>query len=382
MQVTVAGGGVAGSVCAIALRRIGADVTLYEAYPDPAGAIGSFLSIASNGLRALDAVGCLDAVRDAGTPVPTQRMWSSGGRLLGETPRGRLSNDPTHSITLRRADLVTVLRDAAARAGARIVTGERVVAATEAGDRVQIGFDSGNTVDSDLLIGADGIWSTVRTILDADAPRPAYAGMYSVSGLSTTRTEPGVFHMTFGRAGAFIHVTGPDGTTWWSAQVTEPTEPDLAAVDLPMLLDRYRHEERVVAVLRQATTMQRPTLDHTLDPVPTWRGERTVIVGDAAHPVGDGQGASMAIEDAIVLAQRLTLGNTVPDALAAYEDARRPRTTRMLKAGQDNRARKKTPGPVRRRVTENVMSFGLKHFYEKAMGWLYTYDVGELPVRA
>jgi 2-polyprenyl-6-methoxyphenol hydroxylase-like FAD-dependent oxidoreductase len=381
MQVTVIGGGVAGSVCAIALRRIGADVTIYEAYPDPAGAIGSFLSIASNGLRALDAVGCLDAVRDAGTPVPTQRMWSGGGRLLGETPRGRLAADPTHSVTLRRADLVTVLRDAAARAGARIVTGEKVVAATDAGDHVHASFDSGNTVDSDLLIGADGIWSTVRTILDANAPRPAYAGMYSVSGLSTTRTEPGVFIMIVGRAGAFIHVAGPDGTTWWSAQVAEPSAPDLAAVNLPMLLDRYRHEEQVVAVLRQATTMHQPTLDHVLDPVPTWRSDRTVIVGDAAHPVGAGQGASMAIEDAIVLAQRLTLGNGMPAALAAYEDARRARTTRMLKAGQDNRARKKVPGPVRRRVNETVMSFGLEHFYEKAMGWLYTYDVGELPVR-
>jgi hypothetical protein len=53
----------------------------------------------------------------------------------------------------------------------------------------------------------------------------------------------------------------------------------------------------------------------------------------------------------------------------------------MLKAGQDNRARKKATGPVRGRVTEAVMTFGLKHFYEKATGWLYTYDVGELPVR-
>jgi 2-polyprenyl-6-methoxyphenol hydroxylase-like FAD-dependent oxidoreductase len=369
-------------VCAIALRRIGADVTIHEAYPDPAGAIGSFLSIASNGLRALDAIGCLDAVRDAGTPVPTQRMLASSGRLLAETPRGRLSDDPTHSVTLRRADLVTVLREAATQAGARIVTGERVVAATETGDHVRVSFDSGNTVDSDLLVGADGIWSTVRTILDADAPRPTYAGIYSVSGLSTTRTEPGVFHMTFGRAGAFIHVAGPDGTTWWSAQVAEPTDPDLATVTLPTLLDHYRHEDQVVAVLQQATTMQRPTLDHVLTPVPTWRRDRTVIIGDAAHPVGAGQGASMAIEDAIVLAQHLALGNGVPAALAAYEDARRARTTRMLKAGQDNRARKKAPGPVRRRVNETVMSFGLKHFYDKAMGWLYTYDVGELPVRA
>ena len=381
MQVTVAGGGVAGSVCAIALRSIGAEVTIYEAYPDPAGIIGSFVSIASNGLRALDAAGCLDAVRCAGTSVPTQRLWSSNGRLIAESPRGRLTDDPMHSVTLRRADLVSALREKATQAGARVVTGEKVVGATETGDRVQVSFDSGNTVDSDLLVGADGIWSTVRTVLDADAPRPTYAGIYSMSGLSTAHTDPGVFHLTFGRAGAFLQVAGPDGTTWWSAQVAEPTQPDLTAVSLPTLLDHYRHEEQVIAVLRQATTTQRPALDHVLTPVPTWRSDRTVIVGDAAHPVGAGQGASMAIEDAIILAQQL-VSAPVPEALAAYENARRARTSKMMKAGQENRAMKKAPGPVRRRVTETVMSIGLKHFYDKAMGWLYTYDVGELPVRA
>lgn len=89
----------------------------------------------------------------------------------------------------------------------------------------------------------------------------------------------------------------------------------------------------------------------------------------------------MAVEDAIVLAQRLATA-PVPEALAAYEAARRPRINRMLKAGQDNRARKKADGRLRRHATDAVMSFGLKHFYEKATGWLYTYDVGELPVRA
>jgi 2-polyprenyl-6-methoxyphenol hydroxylase-like FAD-dependent oxidoreductase len=69
-------------------------------------------------------------------------------------------------------------------------------------------------------------------------------------------------------------------------------------------------------------------------------------------------------------------------APAAFEQARRPRVDRMLKAGQDNRARKKAAGPLRRTLTDAVMSFGLKHFYDKATGWLYTYDVGELPGRA
>ena len=370
MQVIVAGGGVAGAVSAIALRRIGADVTVYESYPDPAGSIGAFLSLASNGLRALDAVGGLEAVRACGRAVPTQQFWSSTGRLLGETPRGRRSGDPMHSITLRRGDLVAALREQARQAGAEIVTGERVVGATDTGDRVRVELAGGATVDTDLLVGADGIWSTIRTVLDTAAPRPTYAGLYSVSGTATIDADPG----------AFIHVDAGDGTVWWSAQVAEPTPPDLTTVDLDLLLDRYRHDERAVRVLSAAIAMQRPTLDHVLGPVPTWRGDRIVLVGDAAHPVGAGQGASMAIEDAVVLAQRLADG-PVPAALAAYEQARRPRITKVLKAGRDNRAMK-THGPVRRRLNDTVMSFGLKHFYEKATGWLYAYDVGPLPVPA
>jgi 2-polyprenyl-6-methoxyphenol hydroxylase-like FAD-dependent oxidoreductase len=79
---------------------------------------------------------------------------------------------------------------------------------------------------------------------------------------------------------------------------------------------------------------------------------------------------------------RLRLRHHDRQVLAAYENTRRPRITRMLKAGQDNRARKKAAGRLRRHTTDAVMSFGLKHFYEKATGWLYAYDVGELPVRA
>src|ERR1044071_2014370 len=175
MQVTIAGGGVAGTVCAIALRHIGADVTVYETYPDPAGRIGSFLGLAGNGLRALDAIGCLGAVQAAGHDVPTQRMWSSSGRLLGEVPRGRRPGDPLHSVTLRRADLVKTLRDQAAAAGARVATGARVVGFDTTGERVAVRLAGGNTVDSDLLIAADGIWATVRTLLDPPAPQPEYA---------------------------------------------------------------------------------------------------------------------------------------------------------------------------------------------------------------
>jgi 2-polyprenyl-6-methoxyphenol hydroxylase-like FAD-dependent oxidoreductase len=378
MQVTVAGGGVAGTVSAVALRRIGADVTVYEAHADAAGDIGGFVSLATNGLRALDAIGLEDAVRAHGVDMAVQRMWTGGGKLLGENPRGRRSTDLRHSITIRRADLVATLRAAAAAAGVRMATGERVTGAEPEGDGVRVTLASGSTVSSDLLVGADGIWSTVRTILDANAPRPEYAGILTVFGTSTTPTPPGVFNMIMGRGGAFAHLDA-GGTTWWAAQVLEPDP--ATPVDLGVLRDRYRREEQALAILDNVTDLRRPTRDHVLALVPTWHNDRIVLVGDAAHPVGAGQGASMAIEDTIVLAQRLAT-DPVPAALAAYDAARRDRIGKMLKAGHGNRASKKATGTVRRRVTDAVMSFGLKHFFEKATGWLYDYEVGELPVRA
>ncbi|HEX3787209.1 MAG TPA: NAD(P)-binding protein [Pseudonocardiaceae bacterium] len=126
MKVVVVGGGVAGAAGAIALRRIGAEVTVYEAYEDPAGPVGSFLSLATNGLRCLAVLGCLADVQRVGFAVDRQRMWSGRGKLLGDVPRARPAGDPLRSVTLMRGDLVTALRTEALRAGARIVTGRRL----------------------------------------------------------------------------------------------------------------------------------------------------------------------------------------------------------------------------------------------------------------
>src|SRR6185503_6421634 len=89
MRVAVIGGGVAGTVSALAFRRTGAEVTVHEAYEDAGGDVGSFVSLAANGLRGLAAVGCLERVRRRGFDVPRQRLVSSSGRTLGAMARGR-----------------------------------------------------------------------------------------------------------------------------------------------------------------------------------------------------------------------------------------------------------------------------------------------------
>jgi 2-polyprenyl-6-methoxyphenol hydroxylase-like FAD-dependent oxidoreductase len=378
------------------LRRIGAEVTVYETYDDPAGDVGSFLSLASNGLRGLDALGCLAPVQAAGVDVPRQRMWSAGGHPLADVPRGRRSSDTLHSVTLPRGHLVAALRRAAGDAGAKIVTGERLVGVTETSDGVTAEFAGGRRDTADLLVAADGIWSTVRGLLDPAAPRPEYAGLYAISGVSRLAgVEPGVFNMTFARNGAFIHLAaggGDDGDgngdgngngeVWWQAQIADPAMPDRAGVDDAEWLRRttrlYEREAVPSAVIAATTRLHPATVFHAVDPVPTWHSDRIVLIGDAAHPVGAGQGASVAVEDALALAAALRDGSTIDAALRAYDEDRRPRIGKLLGTAEDNRGAKKA-GPVKRRLQAVMMRVFVPLFYAKATAWLYDYEPRQLP---
>jgi salicylate hydroxylase len=374
MRAVVVGGGVAGSASAIALARIGADVTVYEAYEDPAGPVGSYVSLAVNGLRALDALDCLPAVQAAGFPVARQRMWSGRGKLLGDVARGRRPEDPLLSVTIMRADLVTRLRAAAFEAGARIAAGQRLDGPADE-----------RAADADLVVGADGIWSATRRALDPASPLPTYAGLYSVSGTSgalPAGLPTDGFNWIFAKRGVFIYLPAPDGTVWWTAQVSASAPPaDPAAVGVPELTALFGGEAQAAALLRAATSVRTANLGHVLRPVTRRHDGRIVLIGDAAHPVGAGQGASIALEDAVVLARHLAAAGTdaIGAALAAFDAERQRRAGKL--AGMETRNRDaKTAGPIATRMRELIMPHTFNRFYENATGWLYDYDPGLLPV--
>jgi 2-polyprenyl-6-methoxyphenol hydroxylase-like FAD-dependent oxidoreductase len=375
MKVVVIGAGVAGATSAVALSRLGAEVTLLEAYEDPGGDVGSFVSLAANGLRGLEALGCLDGVRERGFAVPRQLMLSSSGKVLGDVARGRTPTDTLLGVTLMRAHLVEELRATATAAGARLVTGERLAGVTHLPDGARAELAGGGTLDADLVVGADGIRSVTRGAVAPGTPPPADAGVHVVPGVSgpVAGVRPGTFTMTFGRRGTFIHVPAPDGTVWWQAQVPDAGSRGDGVTDadrLDVLRRRFSGEALPTAVLAAATALHRTTVQQVLPALPTWHRGHVVLAGDAAHPVGAGQGAAMAIEDAVALATALSRAASVPVALGSYEAARRPRVTRVLKAADDNRA-VKGAGPVRRRVQEVVMPLVVNRGHARATAWLY-----------
>ena len=355
-KAIVIGGGVAGPVAAIALRRIGWDATVYEAYTDPAGDVGSYVSLGANGLRALDAVGARAAVAAVGTEIPLLRLWSGRGKLLGEAARGR--------ITLMRGHLVEALRQEAVTAGVRLVTGRRLETAADL---------AALRGDADVVIGADGIHSTLRRIIDPQAAAPEYAGLWTIGGHSTHPVEPGSFNLTFGARATFVHAATRHGTVW-TAQVPERAQPE-RPLDREGLLALYAADHGPARAVIEATDAWHPfTVMRQLPSPPVTAREDLVLIGDAAHPIGAGQGASLAIEDAVLLAKCLRDHHSPSTAVGTFETLRRSRTAKMVKAAGAN-LDAKVAGPFAARARDVMMPFFFKRFAEKGSAWMYDYDV-------
>lgn len=234
-KALIIGGGMAGPVTGMALRQAGIDSTVYEAYDRTAEGVGAFLTLAVNGMAALSVLGLTDLVRGKGFDTPSM-VAEMDGRQLAELSFGEPLPDGTRNQTITRADLYGVLRDEAVRRGVPIEYGKRLVSAESTPDGVLARFADGSTARGDLLIGADGLRSATRRIIDPKAPAPRYVPLLNAGGYAhgvTLPGDPGVMHMFFGRRCFFGYVTRQEGEVWWFANPPQPTElapADLAAI--------------------------------------------------------------------------------------------------------------------------------------------------------
>ncbi|MFC4910316.1 FAD-dependent oxidoreductase [Actinomadura gamaensis] len=333
----VIGGGIAGPVAALALAKAGIEATVYEAHAEAADGVGAMLSLAPNGLAALAVVGADEAVRKVGQPVPGVVMQDGTGRTLADF-HGFPGLPETQA--LRRADLFRALTDHAVSNGVAFQHGKRLIDAVESEDGVTARFADGSTATADILIGADGIRSTVRTLIDRDAPGPAYGGVLSFGGIapgaaSDVPVEPGMMYFAFGRT--FLGFWGlPDGRIVWFGSL--PSEKPLTSAEvraipneewLARLRDLYVGHvpgEALVGRTAPADLMAVGPMEYMPD-VPKWHTDRIVLLGDAVHAPSSssGQGASLAAESAVELARCLRDRPTAAEAFAAYEALRRPR---------------------------------------------------------
>ncbi|MFB7718035.1 FAD-dependent monooxygenase [Nocardia sp. NPDC056100] len=390
----VIGGGISGPVVAAALHRAGIEARVFEAYPGPAYGIGSNLALAPNGLAALEIIGAADAVRAIAAPIRSQSM-AVNGKLI-KLP-GISGVEPLQLVD--RPDLHTALHDVAVAAGVKFEYNRRLVEVEENADGITAHFADGSSATGDVLIGADGIRSTVRTLIDPKAPGPQYLNMLGFGAYTRCPVdlEPSDMTFAFGKRAYYLYWVMPDGRVAWGANLPHPQYLSLTEARsvsneewLRVLRETYADDTPGAALAQatQAADLQVVGALHIMPPVPHWYRGRMVLTGDAVHAPSNtsGQGGSMAIESAIELAHCLRDIDDPALAFATYEALRRPRVE-----GVANRVKRmnhtKAAGPVTRAFMGMIMPMMFKRMDpEKVFGpeqhFRIDWDAPVRPVRA
>jgi FAD-dependent urate hydroxylase len=348
VRVLIVGAGVAGLALARALRQVGVTAEVVERQTAwRAGGTGIYLP--ANGVRALGALGLRDAVAAAGVRIASQRLLTHRGRLLAEIDVSELWGDAGPCLALPRAELHRILRD-----GVNVRLGESVRTLEQVDGPVQVAFEGGGSGLYDLVVGADGLRSTVRR-LAVDDGGPVSVGQWSWRFLAPRQPGAGTWSAMLGRDATFLTIPIGAESIYCYADVgrADPPAGDPVAAlrerfagfaaPVPELLEGLDGAEIHAAPIEQVGAER-------------WGRGAVALIGDAAHGMSPNmaEGASLAFEDALELAACLRDFGSVGAALADLAARRTPRTS-WVRARTHRRDRTRgLPPAVRNLVLRNL----------------------------
>ena len=317
-RVLIVGAGIAGLALARALRRRDITVEVVERASEwETGGAGLYLP--GNSVRALDDLGTWAELAPRANPIARQRFLDHRGRLLADIDVRSYWDGVAACAAIRRAALHQALRtgsDVPIRLG---------ISATEFSDDGQakrVRFSDGSIGGYDLVVGADGVHSTTRG-LALDGPRARYVGQASWRFVADGFSEISDWTVMLGRARAFLAVALGEGSVYCYADVNSREAADVHGADWRQLFVDFA--DPVPRLLHHAGDAHFAPIEEVAPPA--WAARRVVLIGDAAHASSPNmaQGAAMALEDALVLADVLATSPDIEEALTEYQRRRAPR---------------------------------------------------------
>ena len=350
LSAMITGGGIGGLTAALCLAKMGFEVVLFEQSAQFSEA-GAGLQLSPNCSRVLHELGLANALGQvAFLPQATQfRHWRRGG-IISETPLGEavVKKFGVPYYHVHRSDLINLLANAAAAEPLiTLVTGARVESFEQVDDEIVLNV-SGKQYTGELLLGADGIHSCIRSQLWGDE-QPTFTGnvawraLVPASTLDAGRIRP-MSTVWWGPGKHFVHyyVRGGDyvncvcvveNREWAAESWTTPGDRSQLKADFQGWHDDIQH---LIDHVESDSLFKWGLFDRP--PMPRWGRGRVTLLGDACHPTLPfmAQGAAMAIEDAAVLAGCLKRGLGVEASLERYEELRRGRTARIQAGSRRN----------------------------------------------
>jgi FAD-dependent urate hydroxylase len=354
-RILVVGAGLAGLALARALHRAGLDPEVIERAERLDGG-GSGMFLPANGVRALGALGLEAEVAAHAAPIPRQRLLDHRGRLLADIDLRALWGEVGDCLALPRAALHQVLRD-----GVPVSLGRTVTSLEHLDGPVAVRLDDGGGGTYDLVVGADGLHSATRKL--AGDPRPPVAvGQQSWRWLCEPDGAPEVATWTvlLGRGASFLTVPVGGGQVYCYADTTDTTDTGDGGGD-PVARLRERFGGFAAPVPGLLARLDDPAQVHAAPirqvAAEGWGRGAVVLVGDAAHGMSPNmaQGASLAFEDALVLAACVREAATVSQALAGFVARRSPRTG-WVRAQTHRRDRTRDLPPTVRNLTLRTLA--------------------------
>lgn len=335
--IVIAGAGIGGLTLAVCLHRRGIPVRVLERAASLAP-VGAGITLQPNAMSVIQHLSLAGDVIAAGKPVGRTAILNDRGDPLGGEQDVAALSAPfgVPAVAIHRARLHQILQHALAPDCLEL--GREVLDYEVANDAVTVHCPGGLTVNTNVLIGADGLRSKVRQRL-AGPSEPVYSGYTSWRGVTEPGRAPPIDRVSesWGRGERFGIVAIGNGEVYWFAVANAPpggTDTD-ARVEL---LHRFGNWHKPIRAVLEATLPDRilRTDITDRDPIRRWHDGPVVLLGDAAHPMTPnlGQGACQAIEDAFVLADALATSATVEAAFGLYEQRRLARANAVVVAAR------------------------------------------------
>jgi 2-polyprenyl-6-methoxyphenol hydroxylase-like FAD-dependent oxidoreductase len=271
------------------------------------------------------------------------------------------------SLTIRRGTLAEILLQNAKARGVPVHFERRATGLQQDSKGVQIAFSDGSHAKASLLIAADGLRSKIRQIVFPEYPEPHYTGLIGTGGLTAVDVPStnGVMRMTFGSNNAFFgYIKAPKQPVYWFNSYAAEHGGDGKVQDptgyAKQILELHADDPPPNAtILSTVDKIERNYPVFDMPPLPKWSKDRVVLVGDCAHAVGPhaGQGASMGIEDALVLAASLSAHESHTRAYDRYEELRRRRIEKVVRLTARNSSQKRSNSKFSLFIRDLILPF-------------------------